>query len=157
VAVQLGELDLPSLWAYVLGELGLPPEELTDVQDGFWGGDRVDYDLVDFIRSLRPRCKTGVISNGWPTLRRTMTDEWQIIDAFDDLVVSAEVGLLKPAPDIYQLALQRLDVGPAEAVFVDDFSENVEAARDLGMYAVHFHSRNQAIAELQALMGERTI
>jgi putative hydrolase of the HAD superfamily len=63
-------------------------------------------------------------------------------------VTSAEIGVMKPDPRIYQVALDRLGLSPPEAVFVDDFIENVEAARRLGMGGVHFVEPDQARDEL---------
>jgi epoxide hydrolase-like predicted phosphatase len=68
---------------------------------------------------------------------------------FDETVFSAEVGMAKPDARIYQLILNRLGVEPQEAVFVDDFIENVEGARHLGLHAIHFKNSPQALAALQ--------
>ena len=73
-------------------------------------------------------------------------------DAFDHLIISAEVGVVKPKAEIYLLALEQLKVSPSEAVFVDDFIENVEGARAVGMSAIHFKEPEQAIAQIQKLL-----
>ncbi len=108
--------------------------------------------LMEFIRGLRSRVRVGMITNAWPGIRRYLVDEFKIADAFDPLIVSAETGIAKPDPRIYQLALERLGVEPAEAVFVDDFEDNAAGARWVGMQAVHFTSTPQAIAALRALL-----
>jgi epoxide hydrolase-like predicted phosphatase len=87
---------------------------------------------------LHSSYKTGLLSNAFSTLRSYITQVWQFADAFDDMVISAEVGMVKPEARIFHLALARLKVEPEAAVFVDDFLENVEAARALGMQGVHF-------------------
>ena len=69
---------------------------------------------------------------------------------FDVTIFSAEVGLVKPDARIYRLTLEKLGVEPEEAVFVDDFIENVEGAQAVGMKAIHFKSSQQA---QQALKG----
>ena len=66
--------------------------------------------------------------------------EIRIHHLFDDIVCSAEVGMAKPDPAVFELACRRLDVPPAECLFVDDFDVNVKAARDVGMAAVLFRS-----------------
>ena len=77
-----------------------------------------------------------------------------IDDIFETVVDSAFVGLRKPDPAIYAIVLERLGL-PAEAcAFVDDIGVNVEAARALGFAVVHFHDTAQAIAELDALIGQ---
>jgi HAD superfamily hydrolase (TIGR01509 family) len=67
-----------------------------------------------------------------------MAEKFGFADCFDVFVTSAEVGVMKPAARIYHVVLERMGVAPSQAVFVDDFIENVEAARRLGMHAVHF-------------------
>ena len=108
--------------------------------------------LIDYIRALRPRYKTALLSNAWDDLRGVLVDEWGIADAFDELVISAEVGLAKPDARVYLLTLERLGVAPAEAVFVDDFLHNVEGAQAVGIHAIHFQDSNQARTELEALL-----
>ena len=67
------------------------------------------------------------------------------------------VGLRKPEREIYELTIERLGDGiePADCLFVDDVEHNVDAARDLGMRAVHFQSNEQAIPEIEAALNER--
>ncbi len=154
--VQLGQAGIARLWEHVGQTFGLSPEALSAFQEDFWGGDRPDRELLEFIHSLRPRTLTGVISNGWPDLREALRARWGIADAFDAIVVSAEVGVMKPDPQIYRLALDRLNVQPAQAVFVDDFIENVEGARRVGMLAVHFHDPQQARAEVEAILNSHS-
>ena len=151
--VQLGQASIARLWEHVGQTFGLSPEALAAFQQDFWGGDRLDRELVDFIRSLRPHTLTGVISNGWPDLRENLRTRWGITETFDTIVVSAEAGVMKPDPQIYWLALERLNLQPAQAVFVDDFIDNVEGARRVGMLAVHFRDPQQARAEVEATLN----
>jgi putative hydrolase of the HAD superfamily len=129
-----------------------PVTEWRTFREAFFAGDGIDYELVDFIRSLRPGYKTGILSNAWSGVRQWLTEKWRIMDAFDEAVISAEVGLVKPDPRIYELVLQALDVQPAEAVFVDDFLENVEAARRGGLHAIQFLNPSQAVAEINQIL-----
>jgi putative hydrolase of the HAD superfamily len=71
------------------------------------------------------------------------------------VVDSAFVGMRKPDPPIYELTVERLGdgIGAADCLFVDDVGANVEAARELGMSAVHFRDNEQAIAEIEGLVG----
>ena len=63
------------------------------------------------------------------------------------------MGVAKPDPKIYKIVLEKLALNPDETVFIDDFIENIEAARKLGMHGIHFQSKEQAIEELQALLN----
>lgn len=149
----LGKMSAASHWEAVRQALGLSPEEFPSVMDAFWAGDRLDTELISLIRSLRPRYKTALLSNAWDNLRQALERDWGIADAFDELIISAEVGLAKPDARIYHLALERLNVAPPEAVFVDDFMDNVAAAQKLGLHTVHFRNPAQALSELQTLLN----
>ena len=76
-----------------------------------------------------------------------------IDEIFEDVVDSAFVGMRKPEPEIYALALERLGVEASACAFVDDTEVNVDAARELGLHAVWFRDTRQAVAELDALLG----
>lgn len=149
---QLGEISVDELFLYVRKELNLGPDEFPDLYDRFFAGDRVDYVLVDFIRSLRPRYKTGIISNAWGDLNE-MLDQWGITDVFDIIVGSGDEGILKPDPKIYKIALKRLGIKAEESAFIDDFIENIEGAQKLGINAIHFQNRDQTLSELKMLLG----
>ena len=146
-AASLGELSEDAHWDAVARQLNRPGEAAR-LRDEFFAGDALDRGLVDFIRSLRPRYKTGLISNAWDGLRAYMARQ-KIDDAFDRLVISAEVGVMKPKAEIYRIALEQLGVEPHESIFVDDFAENIEGARALGMIAVLFRDREQAVAQVK--------
>ncbi|UCH60878.1 MAG: HAD family phosphatase [Anaerolineales bacterium] len=149
----LGKLTTEDHWQAVRSALALDPDQYQHVENEFWGGDIVDMELVNYLRSLRGQYKTGLLSNAWDDLRAMLFNEWKIADAFDDVVISAEVGLAKPDPNIYLLAAERLGVLPQEAVFVDDFIENVQGARQVGMQAVHFRAPQQALDELKMVLN----
>ena len=148
---QKGEISIPELMDFIRHELDIAPGTYPDLQERFFAGDRVDYELVDFIRGLRPSHKTGIISNAWSQLT-DLLEGWGILDAFDVVIGSGDEGVMKPDPRIYHLALERLEVQPAQAVFVDDFIENIVAARNLGMHGIHFQGHDQTLSELQQLL-----
>jgi epoxide hydrolase-like predicted phosphatase len=97
----------------------------------------LDTGLIDFIRQLRPQYQTAIISNATDALRDELHHKHAIADAFDLIVISAEEKVMKPNAAIYERTLARLGRKPEEAVFVDDFAHNIEAAQKLGMATVH--------------------
>lgn len=149
----IGHANADDVWTWVLNHLGLLESDRHSLQRDFFEGDRVDEELVAFIRSLRSTYLMGVISNAWPEIRHWLENEWQIADAFDHIVLSAEVGMAKPDPRIFHLALDGLEVSPIESVFIDDFEENIKAAKEIGMRAVLFRDPEQIITELRQLLG----
>jgi epoxide hydrolase-like predicted phosphatase len=111
---------------------------------------RPDEPMIDAVRSARAAgVRTGLISNSWGLgiYDRAPTD------LFDVAVISGEVGLHKPEPEIYRLACERLGVDPAAAVFVDDLHENCAGAEAVGMTAVRHRDSAETIARLEVLLG----
>lgn len=140
-------------WAAVARRLHLPESEIEAVRDEFFAGDVTDLHLLDFMRGLRKHYKVGLISNAWSGLRPWIIDK-KFDDAFDAMIISAEVREAKPDPAIFQIALEKLEVAPAEAVFVDDFPANVTGARAVGMHAIQFTQPAQALAELDQILAD---
>jgi epoxide hydrolase-like predicted phosphatase len=147
-----GEITTAEHWEAVRKTLGVTKEEFALVPLEFWGGDALDQKLIDYLRSLRPHYKTALLSNAWDDLRQMIEEIWKIDDAFDQILISAEVGLVKPDRRIYERLISDLGVEPAEAVFVDDFPHNVEAAKAAGLEAIHFLGSDQALGELLSLL-----
>ncbi len=156
VSVQssLGRAETEAVWAEAARRLGLSPQDADRLREDFFAGDRMDQSLMTFIRSQRPLRKIGLITNIWKDGRRWLEDRWHALDAFDVIIASAEVGLMKPDPGIYRLALERLGVHASEAVFVDDMPANVDAARAVGMHALRFLDTAQTLSDLQHTLGE---
>jgi putative hydrolase of the HAD superfamily len=149
---SLGLITETQHWQNIARSLNQPESEIERLRTEFFAGDQIDLELVNLMRSLRPAIKIGLISNAWSGLRAWIVAQ-NFADAFDDMVISTELGFAKPDPRIYQAALQNLQVMPAESVFLDDMLRNVEAARKIGMHAIHFVLPEQAIAELKALLA----
>jgi putative hydrolase of the HAD superfamily len=82
----------------------------------------------------------------WEPLWRGMLP---VDEIFELVVDSAFVGCRKPDPEIYEITLERLGLSAPECIFIDDVEVNVEAARELGMSAVHFRENEQAIREIR--------
>jgi len=134
---QTGRISDEELWASVAEQLGLDAGGLAGFLEAFWAGDRLDEDLIDLIRRLRASgYRTALLSNNPASLLQHLEELG--VDVFDVTVVSGCEGVMKPDPAIFELALERLGVGAGEAVFVDDYRVNVEAARVAGLRAVHF-------------------
>lgn len=150
---QVGELTDQAFWTEWGRLYGLPPERTADFRDRFFAGDRLNDELVAFIRTrLRPRCKTALLSN-FSTRLRCLVDSLGLSDTFDAVVVSAEEGVAKPEARLYHTACRRLGVRAGQAVFVDDVASNVRGAQQAGLRAIYFTSTAQTIRALQAELG----
>jgi putative hydrolase of the HAD superfamily len=152
-----GEVGELAVWQYLETDLDLVRHGLTwqEFQTAFFAEDFLDEELMTLIQSVRPGLKTGLISNAWDGLREVLHTRVRIAAAFDVLVISAEEKIAKPDPRIYQIALERLGVQAADAIFLDDFIENIQAANALGLIGVHFQTSAQAQHDIRALLDGR--
>jgi epoxide hydrolase-like predicted phosphatase len=146
-----GEIPEEAHWQAVAEALGVSRQESDKITAEFFSGDRADTTLLDFLRSLRPERKVSLISNAWSGLRAFITRQ-KFEDVFDEMIISAEVGLIKPDPRIYRFALEKIGAQPEESVFLDDVLINVEAARSVGMSAIHFTQPEETLKELKQLL-----
>lgn len=148
---SLGIISEEQHWKNVAHSVNLPDDRIDYLRTEFFAGDQLDLKLLDFIRNLRPTIRVGLISNAWTGMRDWIIAK-KFADVFDDMVISAEIGIAKPDARIYQAAMQNLQVLPNESVFLDDMPRNVEAARNIGMHAIHFLHPGQAIDEINSLL-----
>ena len=149
-----GEFSVGMHWEAVRKALGIRPEDMAGFLEQYWSADDVNWQLLDYIRELHPRYKVGLLSNAWDDLRQTMHTRWDIDGLFDEMVISAEVKLVKPDPRVFHLALVRLGVKADEAVFIDDVEDNVIAARKEGLIAIQFQDTGKTLDELNQYLAE---
>ena len=138
------DLGMPSrqYWALVAQDLGTALDEgllaslitvdvdsWTDYRDEMWA-------LAATFREAGGRL--GMLSNGVPEIVARIRSDRDLSALFDAVVISYEVQLAKPEPEIYRITLDRLGVPPGAALFVDDRLENIDAARELGFETLHF-------------------
>jgi 2-haloacid dehalogenase len=104
---------------------------------------------VDILSELKeagyPLC---ALSNWSAETFSLVRPRFQFLDWFDLILVSGEVGLIKPDPRLFALLLHKIDRTPEDCLFIDDHPANVEAARALGMKAIQFETPAQLRAEL---------
>lgn len=146
-----GAITSDQHWEAIMKRLKRPMEEMPSIREEFFAGDIIDRDILNFLRSLRGTHKTGLISNAWSDLRDYLVRE-KMIDAFDHIVISAEVGVAKPDPGIFQIALKQAGVRPDEAVFVDDFYVNIEGCEKIGIRGIHFKDAQTVLQQLKQLL-----
>lgn len=154
-AAEHGQASEAQVWQEVGRLLNAPAADIDEVAKQFFAGDRIDWELVQFIRGLRPAYTTALLSNTWlPDLAGWLVQHWQLpADTFDVVVASAQCGLAKPDPAIFTLALAQVHAAPAEAIFVDDFIKNVEAAQALGIHAIHYRRTAETIETILHYLG----
>lgn len=151
---QLGQKTNTEHWRWLGDYFGLTEPETKQMRRDFFSGDVMNLPLIEHIQRLRRAgYRTGLLSNINDNARRLWSEDFPLIHHFDGVVISAEVGLMKPDPRIYHLAAQKVGVTPSAALFVDDFVENVATARAIGMQAIHFTNPETAHQQIAALTG----
>jgi epoxide hydrolase-like predicted phosphatase len=127
--------------------LGVEPEALIE---RLFAGLEPDEAMIGAVTAVRAaRIPTGLISNSWGT---GIYDRAPL-KIFDATVISGDVGLHKPQPEIYELGAERIGVPAATCVFVDDLRENITGAEAVGMTAVLHRGAAETIGRLEQLFG----
>lgn len=148
-ALETGGIEEEEFEARFAKRLGL--DDATDLIDSMFRGMLPAEPIVAAVRVARAGgVKTGLVSNSWST---SHYDRDLLAELFDAVVISAEVGMHKPQPEIYLLAAERLGKPPERCVFVDDLRENCAGAEAVGMIAVLHRDPADTIAKLEELFG----
>jgi len=148
IAFETGELGEEQFETQFAPYLGV---ESPGLIDRLFAGSAPDEQMLGAVRRARAGgIRTGLVSNSWGT-RRYPRDV--LSELFDGVVISGEVGIRKPAPEIYRLGAARIGLAPGACVFVDDLPFNLSPAADLGMATVHHHDAEETIGELEHLLG----
>lgn len=148
---SIGEIKVEDHWQSIAKKLNLSKDDISKFEAEFFAGDVIDYEFVQFIRSLKPTYKIGLISNAWSDMRIYLKKQ-KLDDAFDSLTISAEIKIAKPDARIYQIALDSLQVTAQESIFVDDVPANIEACEKLGMKGILFRDVNEVMNEIKKLL-----
>lgn len=122
---------------------------------------RVRPEMVEALRRCKEQYALGCITNtiradsGLSRQRKDNGSEAlrKAFDIFDVVIESAVVGLRKPDPAIYHMACEKLDIAPAEAVYLDDLGINLKPARALGMTTIKVVAADTALRELEQVLG----
>jgi putative hydrolase of the HAD superfamily len=134
-------------------ELGHRPE-MHRFSEVYFEALEPNQPMIELMRELKGRgMRMALLTNNvreWEPLWRSMLP---VDEIFELVVDSAFVGCRKPEPEIYEITLERLGLNAGECLFVDDVADNVIAAREMGMTAVHFRDNEQAIGEIRASLG----
>ena len=148
--LETGELSEEEFSAGFGLLLGIPPERHEGLVDRLFAGMEPEEPMLEALRrARRAGLKTGMISNSWG---RGRYDRSLFGELFDGVVISGEVGLHKPQPQIFELGAERVALPPSACVFVDDLRENCEGAEAVGMVAVLHRDVDQTLGRLEELL-----
>ncbi|MGH2695248.1 MAG: HAD family hydrolase, partial [Actinomycetota bacterium] len=148
---KLSESEFASAFAARLSEFSGKDISAEGLVQRIFGGLRLEEDMLEAVAAVKGAgIKTGLLSNSWGV-------DYYPIDKlkplFDALVISGEVGMRKPDPEIFHLTTEKLGVAAERCVFVDDHPGHLKAAQEVGMTTVLHRGPEQTIAELSKLFA----
>jgi putative hydrolase of the HAD superfamily len=147
-SLEVGEIEEDEFSSGFGGLLGI--DDSTDLVNRIFGRVEPDETMVEAVKRARAAgIRTGLLSNSMGTGRY---DRDAFPELFDGVVISGEVGLHKPQPEIFTLSCERVGLAPEECVFVDDLKENCVGAEAIGMTAILHRGAETTIPELERLL-----
>jgi epoxide hydrolase-like predicted phosphatase len=147
--LEKGELSAEEFSQQFAPLLGVDSGNLVE---RLFGGIGPDEAMLGAVRRSRAAgIKTGLISNSWGD--GLAYDQALLDELFDALVISGEVGMHKPEPEIFHLGAERIGVAPEDCVFVDDLRENCAGAEAVGMKAILHRGAEGTLPQLEELLG----
>ncbi|MEE1839298.1 HAD family hydrolase [Streptomyces sp. JV190] len=156
-AGSVGRITEDEVRARVAAVLGLDAVRtdafMADLWDEYLGSP--NEELIAYVRSLRTRCRLGILSNSFVGAREREQKLYGFGDLVDDIVYSHEIGVGKPAAAAFEVTCARLGVRPGDCLFVDDIGANIAAAEAFGMRGILFTDNAETIAGIEAHLACR--
>ncbi len=149
-------MDRGASWAEILAEIAEDaPAHLPKAEEYYARWIETVRGPIDEIVDLRDQLRAAgypvyALSNFGAETFDVARAKYPLMDRFDGLVVSAHVGRVKPEPEIYQIAIERFGLVPAETLFIDDLAKNIAAAEALGIRTHHFTDPARLLAQAEA-------
>jgi putative hydrolase of the HAD superfamily len=150
----IGTITEDDVHQAITDRLGLDGRQLAAFMADIWREylGIANTGLIEYARRLRPRYRTGILSNSFVGAREREQAAYRFEDLVNVIVYSHEAGMSKPDPRIYALICARLGVRAQETVFLDDTGLCVDGAREAGIHAVRYRHNAQAIEEIEKLL-----
>ena len=145
---NLGLINQAEFNSSMAAKLGISEAQWQDTLDKV---ERPNMELLDYAKSLRKDYKLAVLSNA----NRGLIEYIESIggeNCFDEVIVSAEVGMIKPNSEIYEYTAEKLGVKPDECIFIDDREVHLAGAETVGMQTILYKDFAQTKAELDKLL-----
>jgi len=147
--LEKGELTHEEFEPLFAARIGI--ENTEGLVGRLFAGVGPEEEMLDAVRRARASgVKTGLISNSWG--EGLAYDQSTLDELFDAVVISGDVGMHKPEPEIFILGAEKIGVPPEECVFVDDLRENCAGAEAVGMKAILHRGPDSTLPELEKLL-----
>ena len=150
--ICLGKISEDQVWEVVSEKWRLKPKVIQGFRRRFFSKRRLNKPMIHFIVEVGANYQTAILSNAGDRTRQVIEEDFQLDRYLDEIIISAEEGVIKPDPRIFQIAMERLGAMPERTLFLDDTLENVLSAREFGMHAVQFINNHQAIQAMDDIL-----
>lgn len=157
---ELANLSLSADYGYVdRQDFLMQASELTgkslDELQAIMNADHVrNKELISYVKTLRPHYKVAMLSNVGRGVMNQLFSVDELAELFDEVVLSSEVGMIKPDPNIFHFTSEKLGVLPEDCLMVDDLESNVNGAIAIGMQAVVFKTTKEFISATATLIAK---
>ena len=149
---DLDEIDNDAYYTFLLEGLKMPMEKKSILRKFVLDDFYIDQEMLAYVKKIQKSFTTALLTNFPAHVHDFMKTDWIVDGAFDHMIASCDVKLLKPDPAIYTLTLARIGCRAEESVFIDDREINVKAAEKLGINGIVYQSRSQTINDLEAIL-----
>jgi len=151
--ICLGVISEQEMWHRMAERWHIKPWLINTLRRQMNSKKRLNKPLINLLSRLQINYQTAILSNAGDESRRLMENSLHLDQYVEEIIISAEVGMIKPDPKIYQLAVDRLETSPETTLFIDDQKENVIAARNFGMQAVQHTSNDKTIRAVDEILA----
>lgn len=143
--ICLGKISEDEVWEIVSEKWPVKPEAVQRIRRRIFSKSKLNKKMIKFMVEVQHDYKVAILSNAGDRTRQVIEEAYNLDRYLDEIIISAEEGVIKPDRRIYQIAMDRLMTEPEETLFLDDTLENVLAAREFGMHAFQFINNHQAL------------
>jgi len=110
---------------------------------------QIDYNVINTARVLKKTYYTALLTNAPSPLVRNILTCNGLLSCFDEIIISSEVKMIKPNPEIFKFVLEKFNKAAHQAVMIDDNINNINTARKLGFSTIHFTSNTDLEKEIR--------
>jgi epoxide hydrolase-like predicted phosphatase len=147
--VNLGQIPWQVFVSKIAGVTGKSVGEVNEMYET----ERIDPRMTGMILEIHRNYKTGLLTNAHHEFIDTLLAENNLAEIFDAVIVSSRLGIVKPNPQIFEYALEKLNVSAADTVYIDDLTRHIDSASELGMKTILFENFEQCKEELDIILS----
>ncbi len=151
-----GGINAAEFWKTVIERLKLKNVDIESLDRAYRDSYSLYPDMLEVAGALRPHYKTALLSNLTGSMMEEILTSHNVGEYFDYVLFSNEIGHMKPEPEAFAVALQKLGTPASETLFVDDTKGNIVAAQALGFQTLHFISPEESVPGLVSWTRTRT-